>query len=312
MSNAHITVLLNESVDALLQYTGGARAHCVFADGTFGRGGHSRLILHRLNEQGRLIGIDRDPEAVAVGKTWNDARFTMVQAAFSEMKSVLSELHQPLLDGLLLDLGVSSPQLDVAARGFSFNKDAPLDMRMDCRVNSPSMTAAQWINSADEADIANVLWQYGEERQSRRIAANIVAQRTIAPIDTTLALAKIVEQSVRTRIPGHHPATRTFQAVRMHVNQELQELDAVLAQAESCIKPGGRLAIISFHSLEDRRVKQAFRPAPEDAQIRHLPIPAKAAAHPWRAIAKIKPDAAACKAKPRARSAVLRVEERVA
>ena len=308
---AHTTVLLIEAVAALFEVPAEIKTQRarIFVDATFGRGGHSALILQRMGPNDRLIGIDRDPSAVAAGMAWTDARFTMVHSAFSDLQAVLAALGLAQVDGILMDLGVSSPQLDEAARGFSFRFDAPLDMRMDTSPTSPSMTAADWINSAPEAELRRVIHEYGEERAATRIAANITAQRAVQPIRTTGQLAKLVEGAVRGRQPGHHPATRTFQAIRIHVNQELAQLEAALTQSQAALAPMGRLSVISFHSLEDRCVKQTLRPAPVTAALRHLPR--NEAVHPWRELQRIKPSEAECKANPRARSAVLRVAEKV-
>ncbi len=300
MTQAHTTVLLSEAVTQMVHSPSG-----IYLDGTFGRGGHSAAVLAALSPAGRLIGVDRDPSAVAVGNTWTDPRFTMVHSAFSDMSAQMAALSIPLLDGILLDLGVSSPQLDEAQRGFSFSKDAPLDMRMD---TSCGQTAAEFVANATEAELTRVIHEYGEERHAARIAAHIVARRAIEPIATTGQLAQLVEGAVKARKYGFHPATLTFQAIRIHVNQELAELESALSQAQACLGNGGRLAIISFHSLEDRRVKQAFRPEPVSAALRHMPR--NEALHPWKEIARIKPSEAECKANPRARSAVLRVAVR--
>jgi 16S rRNA (cytosine1402-N4)-methyltransferase len=300
MTYAHTTVLLSEAVTQMVHTPSG-----IYLDGTFGRGGHSAAVLAALSPAGRLIGVDRDPSAVAVGKSWTDPRFTMVHSAFSDMSAQMAALDIPLLDGILLDLGVSSPQLDEAERGFSFSKDAPLDMRMD---TSGGQTAAEFVANATEAELTRVIHEYGEERHAARIAAHIVARRAIEPIATTGQLAQLVEGAVKARKYGFHPATLTFQAIRIHVNQELAELESALSQAQACLGNGGRLAIISFHSLEDRRVKQAFRPEPVSAALRHMPR--NEALHPWKEIARIKPSEAECKANPRARSAVLRVAVR--
>jgi 16S rRNA (cytosine1402-N4)-methyltransferase len=300
MTQAHTTVLLSEAVTQLVHSPSG-----IYLDGTFGRGGHSGAILQALSPAGRLIGVDRDPSAVAVGKAWMDSRFTMVHSAFSDMSAQLTALNIPKLDGILLDLGVSSPQLDEAPRGFSFSKDAPLDMRMD---TSCGQTAADFLASASETELTRVIHEYGEERHAARIAAHIVARRAVEPIATTGQLAQLVEGAVKARKYGFHPATLTFQAIRIHVNQELAELESALNQAQACLGNGGRLAIISFHSLEDRRVKQAFRPVPVSAALRHMPR--SEALHPWKEIARIKPSETECKANPRARSAVLRVAVR--
>jgi 16S rRNA (cytosine1402-N4)-methyltransferase len=300
MTQAHTTVLLSEAVTQMVHSPSG-----IYLDGTFGRGGHSAAVLAALSPAGRLIGVDRDPSAVAVGNMWTDPRFTMVHSAFSDMSAQIAALSIPLLDGILLDLGVSSPQLDEAARGFSFSKDAPLDMRMD---TSCGQTAADFVANATEAELTRVIHEYGEERHAARIAAHIVARRAIEPIATTGQLAQLVEGAVKARKYGFHPATLTFQAIRIHVNQELAELESALSQAQACLGNGGRLAIISFHSLEDRRVKQAFRPVPVSAALRHMPR--NEALHPWKEIARIKPSDAECKVNPRARSAVLRVAVR--
>ena len=302
MTHAHTTVLLSEAVTHLVHKPSG-----VYLDGTFGRGGHSAALLDSLAPSGKLIALDRDPSAVAVGSAWPDPRFCMVHSNFSLFDAVLAHHGVPALDGLLLDLGVSSPQLDEAQRGFSFSKDAPLDMRMD---TSSGQTAAQFVATASEAELTRVIHEYGEERHATRIAAHIVAQRAIAPIATTRQLASLVEGAVKARKFGFHPATLTFQAIRIHINQELAELEAALIKAQQCMQSGARLAIISFHSLEDRMVKQAFRPAPVSAAHRHLPR--SEAVHPWKEIARIKPTEAQCKANPRARSAVLRVAVRQA
>jgi 16S rRNA (cytosine1402-N4)-methyltransferase len=297
MTTAHTTVLLTEAVTQLVHRPDG-----LYVDGTFGRGGHSQAILHSLSSKGRLIALDRDPSAVAVGRAWTDARFTMVHCTFSALTEQLRLLGVRYVDGILLDLGVSSPQLDEAARGFSFNKDAPLDMRMD---NSQGITAQQVVNTFTESELRRIIDEYGEERHAARIAAHIVAGRAAAPITGTRQLAQLVEGAVKAKKFGFHPATLTFQAIRMYVNQELDELESTLAQAQQCLNAQGRLAVISFHSLEDRRVKQAFRPAPVTAALRHLPR--SEAQHPWQEIARTKPSQAECNANPRARSAVLRV-----
>ncbi|MDX1590308.1 MAG: 16S rRNA (cytosine(1402)-N(4))-methyltransferase RsmH, partial [Oleiphilaceae bacterium] len=221
-----------------------------YIDGTFGRGGHSRALLSRLGPDARLTGIDRDPQAVATGRELEraDARFHIMAARFDCIAELAARESRPLV-GVLLDLGVSSPQLDDAARGFSFLRDGPLDMRMN---PEQGISAAQWLMQADEKTIADVLYQFGEERKSRRIARRICEQRAEAPIETTRQLAELVEKAIGRGEPGKHPATRTFQAIRIHINEELDALQAALAQAVECLAPGGRLAVISFHSLEDR------------------------------------------------------------
>ena len=310
MSNAeyqHITVLLNEAVDALA-----IREDGIYVDGTFGRGGHSRLILSRLGSQGRLIVFDKDPQAIEAAQKLaeQDGRVTVVHDGFSSFQTTLDKLGIEEIDGALFDLGISSPQVDDGARGFSFRFDAPLDMRMD---PTRGMSAAEWIATASEQDLHEVIKNYGEERFSRQIARAIVAQRTESPIDTTRKLAQLVAQNVRTRERGQDPATRTFQAVRIFINRELEEVEAVLPQVMRRLKQGGRLAVIAFHSLEDRIVKQFVKkysqhpPLPRWAVVKEadLPLP------PLKAVGKaIKPGVEETASNPRARSAVLRVAER--
>ena len=300
----HKTVLLNEAVDGLA-----IRVDGVYVDGTFGRGGHSREILRRLGANGRLIALDRDADAIAAAGAISDARFAIRHARFSELRSVLDELDVKQVDGVLLDLGISSPQIDVAERGFSFRADAPLDMRMD---RTQGETAAEWLGRASEAEIKGVIRDYGEERFAGAIAKAIVTARLGAPIATTAQLARIVGASVRTREPGQDPATRTFQALRIYLNQELEELSLALPQIVEALNPGGRLAVISFHSLEDRIVKRFVR----DLAKPHVPerLPLKASQMPQPTVnligKAIKPSAAEVTANPRARSAVLRVAEK--
>ena len=310
MSNAeyqHITVLLNEAVDALA-----VREDGIYVDGTFGRGGHSRLILSRLGSQGRLIVFDKDPQAIEAAQKLaeQDGRVTVVHDGFSSFQTTLDKLDIEEIDGALFDLGISSPQIDDGARGFSFRFDAPLDMRMD---PTRGMSAAEWIATASEQDLHEVIKNYGEERFSRQIARAIVAQRTESPIDTTRKLAQLVAQNVRTRERGQDPATRTFQAVGIFINRELEEVEAVLPQVMGRLKQGGRLAVIAFHSLEDRIVKQFVKkysqhpPLPRWAAVKEadLPLP------PLKAVGKaIKPGVEETASNPRARSAVLRVAER--
>ena len=302
--DSHRTVLLEEAVDALA-----LRADGAYVDATFGRGGHSRLILGRLDPRGRLIALDRDPEAVAAAKRISDARFNVVHASFAELAGVLDRLGLEGVDGVLLDLGVSSPQLDDAARGFSFRRDGPLDMRMD---TSRGQTAAQWLDTAGEAEIREVIRDYGEERFAKQIAKAIVAARQRGPVVTTGQLADIVGAAVRTREKNKDPATRTFQAVRIYLNQELAHLSLALPQILELLTPGARLAVISFHSLEDRIVKQFMRDAARaDVPIR-LPLRARELPQPrLRLIGKpVRPSADEIAANPRARSATLRVAER--
>ena len=301
----HRPVLLAEVLAALNLRPDGS-----YLDATFGRGGHSRAILAELGPDGRLLALDRDPEAVRTGQTWRDRRFRIVHAPFSRLAEVAHAEGFTAVDGLLFDLGVSSPQLDAPQRGFSFRHDAPLDMRMD---PSRGQTAAQWLAAADEAEIARVIRDYGEERFAKPVARAIVAARQRAPIETTGQLARIVASAVRTRERGQDPATRSFQAIRIHVNRELEELALALPQAVGLLKAGGRLAVISFHSLEDRMVKRFLRDEEKGAEIPpEIPLPA--AAMPCgrlRVLGRaIRPGAAEAAANPRARSARLRVAER--
>ncbi|HEX5959657.1 MAG TPA: 16S rRNA (cytosine(1402)-N(4))-methyltransferase RsmH [Rhodanobacteraceae bacterium] len=280
-----------------------------YLDATFGRGGHARAILERLGPDGRLLVMDRDPVAIAHAQHafGGDARVSIRHANFSELGEW--DAARTGLDGVLLDLGVSSPQLDDAARGFSFQADALLDMRMDPGAGE---SAADFLARADEREIADVLFRLGEERMSRRIARAIVARRAEAPIRTTRELAELVERTLGRRERNKHPATRTFQALRLAVNDELASLERALPAAAAALQPGGRLAVISFHSLEDRIVKQFIR-GPQPAPVRHgLPVPA-VAPPPLRAVGHArKPDADEVARNPRARSAVLRVAEKAA
>ena len=302
--DSHQTVLLEEAIDALA-----IRADGVYVDATFGRGGHSRLILERLGPGGRLVALDKDPQAIEAGTRISDARFSLVHASFAELAEVLERLGLEGVDGVLLDLGVSSPQIDDAARGFSFRRDGPLDMRMD---TSKGQTAAQWLETASEAEIREVIHDYGEERFAKQIAKAIVAARQRQPVVTTGQLAAIVGAAVRTREQGKDPATRTFQAVRIYLNQELAHLSLVLPQVLDLLRPGARLAVISFHSLEDRIVKHFMRDAARaDVPIR-LPLRESELPQPrLRLVGKgLRPSAAETAANPRARSATLRVAER--
>lgn len=316
----HRPVLLQAALDGLAVKPDG-----FYVDGTFGRGGHSAALLDRLGSGGRLLATDRDPQAVAVGRSGRfaaDARFEMVHARFSELPALLAARGEAdgQVDGVLLDLGVSSPQLDDAARGFSFRQDGPLDMRMD-PTRGPS--AREWLLQASENDIADILRTYGEERFAVQIAKAVVAGRTRDGDDafrTTGQLATLVAGVVARRQkrpePGKDPATRTFQALRIAVNQELEELSSFLDAATGLLKPGGRLAVISFHSLEDRMVKRFIaresgrvqEAAPVRAAHRALPRPDPVVR--LQAVARVLPDHAECAANPRSRSAVLRVAER--
>ncbi len=305
MTDGHVSVLLDEAIEAL-----NIRPDGKYIDATFGRGGHSRAILARLGPSGRLLALDRDATAVRVGNEWSDARFRIRHARFGELGAVAREEGFASVDGLLLDIGVSSPQIDTPERGFSFRHDAPLDMRMD---TSHGMTAAEWLNSADEAEIARVIREYGEERFAKSIARTVVAARGREPFTRTRQLAEIVAGAVRTREPGQDPATRTFQAVRIHVNHELEELASALPQGVDLLGPGGRIAVISFHSLEDRIVKRFLRAEASGEELPpEIPVTADALAPGrLRLIGKaVRPGAAEVARNPRARSAVLRVAER--
>lgn len=306
MTTAHVPVMAHEAVAALAIKPDG-----IYVDGTFGRGGHSRLILAALGETGRLIALDRDPDAIRAGAEMNDARLTLRQRAFSQLNAVLDELDVAQVSGVLLDIGVSSPQLDDAERGFSFRFDAPLDMRMDTR---SGLTAAQWLATASEGEIGEVIREYGEERFAKSIARAIVAARQQQPIERTTQLAQIIAHAVGWREAGQHPATRTFQAIRIYLNRELEELTSVLPQCVDRLIPGGRLAVISFHSLEDRIVKRFMRAESQGEQLPHrLPVRA-ASLKPGRlrVVGRAQhASAAEVAANPRARSAVLRVAERI-
>ncbi len=306
-ADAHITVLRDEAVEALRVRPDGCYVDC-----TFGRGGHSRAILARLEPAGRLYALDRDPQAIAAGRTLADPRLVLVHSPFSRVGEVLAGHGVERVDGMLLDLGVSSPQLEQAERGFSFRVDGPLDMRMDPATGE---SAAQFLARAAESEIGQVIRDYGEERFAKQIARAIVAARTREPLRTTRELAALVAAAVRTREPHQDPATRTFQALRIHVNQELEELSRVLARSLDLLATGGRLVVVSFHSLEDRIVKRFIRDASRPGAIPdRLPLRA-AEMPPPRLVAIGKPVRAAAPevaVNPRARSAVLRVAERTA
>ncbi|MER1968867.1 16S rRNA (cytosine(1402)-N(4))-methyltransferase RsmH [Castellaniella sp. GW247-6E4] len=325
---AHRTVLLEPAIDALLNPTFGGKARGAdpqagaeaqarvrlggtYVDGTFGRGGHSRLLLRRLAPEARLIVFDKDPLAIeaarALGET--DGRVCVIHDGFASMPGRLAALGVDGVDGVLLDLGVSSPQIDDPGRGFSFMRDGPLDMRMD---TSRGLTAAQWLAEVSQEELKEVIADYGEERFAFQIAKAIVAGRATRPLRTTHELAELVAGVVRTREKGQHPATRTFQAIRIHLNQELEELAHALPAILGLLKPGGRLAVISFHSLEDRMVKQclaaAARPGQEQAR---LPIAERDMPKPYVVLlGRILPDEAEVRENARARSAVLRVAQR--
>ncbi len=305
----HETVLLGPAVEALLSTPDG-----VYVDGTFGRGGHSQRILQGLSEQGRLLAFDKDPVAVQVARERfaADSRFEIVQRSFADLREVVEQRALAgKVSGVLLDLGVSSPQLDDAQRGFSFVQDGPLDMRMNPQ---EGISAAQWIAEASEQEIADVIYRYGEERFSRRMARAIVARRQVAPITGTLELAEIIKQANPAWEKHKHPATRAFQAIRIHVNRELEDLQSVLAQALDLLQPGGRLVVISFHSLEDRIVKQFINEqARGDDYPAGVPIQFADLNPRLRKLGKaVKADASEVAANPRSRSAIMRVAEKLA
>jgi len=308
-SGLHTTVLLHEAIDALVTKPDG-----IYVDGTFGRGGHTRELLSRLGPGARVIGIDRDPAAVAAAKDGPDAvrdpRFEIVHASFAQLPAALAERGIGQITGLLLDLGVSSPQIDTPERGFSFRFDGPLDMRMD---TTRGETAADFLARADERHIAEVIRDYGEERFAVAIAKALVTLRESGtPVRTTRELSAVVARAVRTREAGQDPATRTFQALRIFVNAELEELEQVLTSALGLLETGGRLAVISFHSLEDRIVK-TFIARESKAEIdRRAPFAPPSRALRLHALGRVKPGAAEVAANGRARSAILRVAERLA
>ncbi|MFL0804410.1 MAG: 16S rRNA (cytosine(1402)-N(4))-methyltransferase RsmH [Agarilytica sp.] len=303
----HYSVLLKESIDALLVDDGG-----VYVDGTFGRGGHSQAILAELNTNARLIGFDKDPRAVAVGESLHaeDERFEIVHASFAEMKAQLASKGLAQVDGVLLDLGVSSPQLDEAERGFSFLKDGPLDMRMD---NSKGQSAAEWIAEAEAVDIARALKEYGEERFSKRIANAIVEAREEQPITGTLQLAEIVSAANPKWEKGKNPATRAFQGIRIYINRELQDLETTLTDVLSIVKPGGRIVVISFHSLEDRIVKRFFRDQSKGKDLpKSVPVTEGMLDKKLKVVGKpIKASDSELEENIRSRSAVMRIAERL-
>jgi len=300
----HIPVMFAQVMEGLR-----VRADGRYLDGTFGRGGHARGVLDRLGPEGRLLVMDKDPEAMAQAQRLmtGDPRVSARRGSFATLADW--DATAAGLDGVLLDLGVSSPQLDRAERGFSFQSDGPLDMRMDPEAGE---SVADWLAHADEAEIAEVLWRHGEERMSRRIARAIVARRAEAPLQRTSELAALIEACIGRREPGKHPATRSFQALRIHINRELEDLEDGLVAAHARLRPGGRLVVISFHSLEDRTVKRFIaeraRPAPGNRRLPALPT----AAPTLREIGGAsKAEPAELARNPRARSAVLRVAERL-
>ena len=302
----HQTVLLQEAVDALVTTPGG-----IYVDGTFGRGGHSRAVLERLHGEGRLLGVDKDPLAcrAAARLAQSDDRFQFYHGSFAQLPDQLRRMGIDAVDGILLDLGVSSPQLDEAQRGFSFQQDGPLDMRMD---TTRGVTAAEWLSGAGEREIADVLREYGEERFARRIAAAIVAARGEEPITTTGRLAQVVSEANPRWERHKHPATRAFQAIRIKVNRELEDLQDLLAVALDLLRVGGRLVVISFHSLEDRLVKRYMRDMARGEQLpRGVPVPDSALKRRMRIVGKaIKASASEVGGNARARSAIMRVAEK--
>ena len=306
---SHTTVLLNEAVDALFTNPDASddssAANQTYVDATFGRGGHSRLILSRLQAQGRLIAFDKDPEALVEASSIHDPRFSIRHQGFSQ----LAELPKASIAGVLLDLGISSPQIDNPLRGFSFRFEGPLDMRMD---STRGISVAQWLQTAEVEKIAEVIRDYGEERFAGSIAKAIVARRQErGAISSTTELAQLVADTVKTREPGQNPATRTFQAFRIFINAELEELQQALEASLQVLQPGGRLAVISFHSLEDRIVKQFIAKYSRDVYDRRAPFAAPKVMQ-LKALDRIKPSEAEVRGNPRSRSAIMRVAQRVA
>lgn len=304
----HITVLLQEAVAALLTDPAG-----YYVDGTFGRGGHSAHLLSQLAPEGRLLGIDKDLAAVAVARErfGADRRFAIAQGSFAELSSLVDAAGmRGKVTGVLLDLGVSSPQLDEAERGFSFMQDGPLDMRMD---QSRGQSAADWVNTASEAEIAQVLKEYGEERFAKRMARALVTERLKTPFTRTGRLAAVIKEANPAWEKGKHPATRAFQAIRIHVNNELGDLESVLSQAVEVLAPGGRLVVISFHSLEDRLVKRFIRRQEQGDRLPPgLPVQDHQLNRRLKSCGKpVMPSEAELATNPRSRSAVMRVAEKL-
>ncbi|MDM1269028.1 16S rRNA (cytosine(1402)-N(4))-methyltransferase RsmH [Acinetobacter indicus] len=302
---SHISVLLHETVDALLA----ERNTGVYVDGTFGRGGHTRLLLSKLDEHARVYAFDKDPQALAVAAELEqqDPRFKIIHASFADLKQELAARGIEQVDGVMADLGVSSPQLDQAERGFSFMQDGPLDMRMD---NSQGETAAEWLLQIEEEALANIIFKYGEERYSRRIAKAI---KNAGLIETTGQLAEIVKTAHPKWEKHKHPATRTFQAIRIAINKELEDIDIFLPQAVEVLKPEGRLAVISFHSLEDRLIKQFIQKESSLAEDTGWGLPqVQQDTRRLKKIARIRASEEEVKANPRSRSAWLRVAEKLA
>ena len=295
----HTTVLLSEAVDAL-----DIKPDGTYVDATFGRGGHSRLILSKLSPKGRLIAFDKDLDAIAAAEQIQDPRFSIRHQGFTH----LDELEAGSIDGVLMDLGVSSPQIDNPARGFSFRNDGPLDMRMD---TTRGQSVSEWLAEAEVQHMAEVIREYGEERFALQIAKAIDARRQERGVPTsTSELAQLVADTVKTREPGKDPATRTFQAFRIFINAELEELQQALSASLQVLRPGGRLAVISFHSLEDRIVKQFITQHSREVYDRRAPFAAPKVMD-FRAIDRIKPSAAEVAGNPRSRSAIMRVAERL-
>ncbi|MGY8873034.1 MAG: 16S rRNA (cytosine(1402)-N(4))-methyltransferase RsmH [Pseudomonadales bacterium] len=306
----HITVLLDEAVAALVQNPDG-----FYVDGTFGRGGHSSLVLNQLSDNGRLMAIDKDLEAIACANTRfaDDSRFDIAHGSFSELQQFVTDRDMfGEVDGILLDLGVSSPQLDDPTRGFSFQNDGPLDMRMDTTTGE---SVAQWIMRASQEEIADVIYTYGEDKHGRRMAKAVVEARAEAPIETTGRLAKIISDANPSWEKGKHPATRAFQAFRIHINRELEDLEKCLDQSLESLKVGGRLVIISFHSLEDRIVKRFIRKhvKGDDHLPLSIPITNDMLNQRLKAVGKmVKASAAEVDENPRSRSAVMRIATKIA
>jgi len=304
MNYSHRPVLLAEAVTALT--SGNLSSNAVFIDGTFGRGGHSQALLNMLSPQAQLLAFDKDLSALATAQHITDSRFTIVHSSFAAMAQFAKAAS---VDGVLLDLGISSPQVEEATRGFSFRRDGPLDMRMD---TSQGMTVLQWLEQASSEEITEVIKIYGEERYAAAIARAIVAERTAENLPkTTLGLAQLIAKVVRSREPGQDPATRTFQALRIFINRELDDLQLGLQAALTVLKPGGRLVVISFHSLEDRIVKQFMRAHATVEMPRKLPVRAKDLPQAeLKVIGRVRPSVQEVNENPRARSAVMRVAEK--
>ncbi|HLS21924.1 MAG TPA: 16S rRNA (cytosine(1402)-N(4))-methyltransferase RsmH [Paenalcaligenes sp.] len=322
MEVRHRPVLLQQTLSALVAPQFSARrlpdlaalhsaVDGVFVDGTFGRGGHSRALLNYLSDSARLYVFDKDPEAIAAARQLQaeDARVIPIHSGFEHLDAGLAHHGVECIDGLMMDLGVSSPQLDEAQRGFSFTREGPLDMRMD---NSRGQTAAQWLATASIDEMKEVIKDYGEERYAFQIAKAIATRRQSSPLQTTHDLAQLVSRIVPTRTQAHHPATRTFQAIRIHINRELEALQTALPLSLQLLRPGGRLAVISFHSIEDRMVKRFIATgARPEAAVAHLPLTQDQLPQPWlKSLGRVFPTKQERSDNPRARSAVLRVAER--